>query len=423
MPRLIVLMLLLMPVSAGAVTRDAAVRYALTHAEDLRIARETAETLRARGDGAAAFTYPQATLESSYIELDDNRESLPAMFSAFESPSRDISAGFRASQLLFAGGRIRSSRALRETLYKQATIRDRIAEREVRRTVKLTFDAALFEQAVLEIVRDRLDQRYEELRDARDLWEAGMVTSLDVRQAELNVNSARTDLEAERSAFRETLITFNLALGRSGTAELWLPEGSLARIPDAAPLLIALRQALTDDGLLDIRALETERQAARQSYRIADGEKWPELALVSTGTTSGEDQDDMDESWSLGLTLTWYLLDGGRIAANTARARSELRIAEETLSKTRKALAGDIETLTDKVRSVRDRIGIQEESATLSEKNYEDARSQYRAGTITQVQLGVFGLSFAESRFRLQRLRFQLRELITTVEALLEDLE
>ena len=420
MPRLIILMLLLAPVAAGAVTREAAIRYAVSRAEDIRISRETANVLRARGDGATAFTLPQATFESAYIELDDTRESLPEMFSAFDSPSRDISVGYRASQLLFAGGRIRSSWALRKAIYEQAAILDRIGEREVRRTVKLAFDAVLLEQAVLAIVRDRLDQRMEELRDARDLWEAGMVTSLDVRQARLNVNSARTSLEAEQTAFRESLITFNLALGRSGKDELWLPEGSLTDIPDTGPLLMALRQALVDEALLDVKAREMERLAARYSYRIAEGEKWPEIALVSTGTTSGEREDEMDESWSLGLTLTWYLFDGGRISANTARTRSELRIAEDTLSKTRKALAGDIEIIADKVRSVQNRSRIEEESVILSEKNYEDARSQYRAGTITQVELGVFSLSFAESRYRLQRLRFLQRELITAAEALLE---
>lgn len=420
MARFIILLILLAPAAAGAITRDAAIQYALGRAEAIRIARETANTLRAQGDGTASIAFPRGALESAYIELDDNRDSLPEMFSAFDGPSRDISAGFRASQLLFAGGRIRSSLALREALYEQARLQDRLGAREVRRMVKLAFDAVLLEQAVLEIVRDRLRQRTEELQDARDLWEAGMVTSLDVRQANLDVNSAKTDLAGEQSAFRESLVTFNLVLGRSGGEEPWLPEGDLADVPDTDVLLAALRQALAQDAFLDIDARTAETLAARHGLRIADGEKWPELALVAAAETSGEQADDMDESWSLGLSLSWRLFDGGRIAANTARARAEWRIAEENLSKTRKALAGDIETLSDKVRSVRERIRIQEESVTLSEKNYEDARSQYRAGTITQVQLGVFSLSFAESRFRLQRLRFLQRELVTAIEALLE---
>ena len=58
----------------------------------------------------------------------------------------------------------------------------------------------------------------------------------------------------------------------------------------------------------------------------------------------------------------------------------------------------------------------------LSRQNYEDAREQYRAGTITLTQLGDFNLGYAEARFILQRLFFSRRGLLNNTEALLEDI-
>ena len=58
---------------------------------------------------------------------------------------------------------------------------------------------------------------------------------------------------------------------------------------------------------------------------------------------------------------------------------------------------------------------------SLAADNYKDARSQYRAGTLTQTQMGEFHLAYSEARFGLVTLYFMERGMEIEVEALVEE--
>ena len=95
----------------------------------------------------------------------------------FETPDWLKSASIETSQVLWAGGRIWRSLEFKENLNQLADIREKSGKRDIRREVKLAFYSVLFQKALLEIFEDRVAQREEELRDAEDLRDAGMVTS------------------------------------------------------------------------------------------------------------------------------------------------------------------------------------------------------------------------------------------------------
>jgi len=98
-----------------------------------------------------------------------------------------------------------------------------------------------------------------------------------------------------------------------------------------------------------------------------------------------------------------------------------MKKTEESLSQTKKLLAGEIETVGVNIESLKQRISLQQEAVELSRENYEDARGHYRAGMITLTRFGEFNLSYAEARFNLLRIFFLRREQLTRAEALLEE--
>ncbi len=404
--------------SAYAITREAAVQFALENSESIRIVRENAAMLRAEARQTCAFAKPQLRMESRYLEMGDSSESNPL----FESPERELSAGLTASQVLYAGGRIRRSFALGDNLEKQADLLYRSGKRDISKAVKISFDSVLLEQAVLDILKDRMKQRQNELDDAKDLREAGMVTSLDVRQAMLNLNFAKDEYKAGENAFRHALTDFNLSLGRSPENAPLHPDGKLAEISDTHRILLQLKKAYAGDRFLDIASGKKEQEAAVLAYEIARGERLPRLLLLASGNTQGEYPDETDEYWNIGLQMDWSISDGGLTAAKSASALSRQRIAQDNLKKIRKELAGSIEKIGNTIRTLEERTRLQKEAVELSRQNYDDARGQYRAGTITLTRLGDFNLNYAEARFILQRLFYAQREVMNSAEALLEEI-
>ncbi len=409
-----IILICVMPVFSFAMTREEAVQYALEHSESIQMIKDASDALKADADQTVSFTKPQVTLGAGYLELGDNRPANP--FSP--SPGSDLSAEGRITQLIFAGGRITKTRELRGNLHQQADMMETSGKRDISEQVQMAFDAVLYQAVGLGILKDRVIQRRAELADAQDLKEAGMVTPLDVRQAKLSLNFAKDQLKEGEASYQESLINFNLAIGRSGGGELLVPKGNLKDVPDMKEIMGQLEGRLSSGELLDVTSAETEIDAAQLNYDIAEGEHLPEILVMASGTSSGERGADMDESWNVGIQASWNIFDGGRVRSKIASAWATLKKTKENLSQTRKHLAGEIEKIGVNMRSLEQRIQLQQEAVELSRENYEDARGHYRAGMITLTQLGEFNLSYAEARFNLLRLFFLQREQVNRAEAL-----
>ena len=408
---------------AGAIGREEAVQYAMENAETIRIVRQEAFQTRQQARQAVSFLKPQADLEGGYWELGTNAPDIALPFSIpeLEYPDRQFAAETEFRQLLFAGGRIWKSLELEKNIYRQADQQEVLGIREIVKSVKLTFDSVLFREAMVQILMDRLKQRKEELEDARDLWEVGMVTGLDVRQADVNVKFAQEALQAGDAQKEQSLIDFNLAMGRRGTEDLLVPEGSLVdESANLGPLVVWLHERLLAEDLLDLRFSESRTEAARLDYEIAKGAYYPALEFVAGLQSEGESMDDMDESWNVGLQFEWSILDGGLIRSRASEAGSKYESAKEDLERTKKDLAGHVRKIQVDYDSLGQRAQLLREAVGLSKENYEDARSQYRAGTITLVRLGVFNLGYSEARFSLLQNYFLQRSLAVEAETLLE---
>mgnify|MGYP006294869295 CR=1 FL=1 len=404
--------------SAETISRAEAIRYAVENSENAQLARERANQLRAAGKQTSAFAKPQADIIGNYLELKTNAPEIPIRELAF--PERDISSQVELRQLLYSGGRIWRSLELEKNIYRQAKQAERFGLREVVLGVKLAFDTVLFQKTRVDVLQDRTLQRQTELEDASDLHEVGMVTSLDVRQAKLRLNFAKDALEAGKADYLESLIDFNVVLGKSAESERLIPQGRLEDIPEIFPVIRKLHRVFSEGEVIDIEMQKTEAEAARLNYRIRRGEYFPEIQFVSTAGTQGESTNELDESWSIGLQFFWKIFDGGLIRSKVDEAAAELRSASENLERTRNEVSGQVEKITVDFQALQHRAELQNEAVILSRENYEDARGQYRAGTITLTRLGEFNLSYAEARFRLIEVYFLQRQLLARAEALLE---
>ncbi len=385
----------LAPSPAGAITLDEALAVALGDTEAIRVARQSADATRADARAQSAFTLPQVRLSGEYARLDTDAEESPF----FSYPEEDSRATVEASQVLWAGGRITGSLRLKRSLAEQAGLAEMAEMREIKAVVRFSYYDVQYRGALLEVLRDRLGQREQELQDARDLHDAGVVTSLDIRQAELSRSVALDELRAAEAERERALIGFNVAMGRSGGGDLLAPEGELQRPPALGALVSAAEEAHSRGELLDLRLPESELQTRRHERRMARAGNLPELALVAKAERARAFTGVKAESLAAGVRVRWDLFDGGLGRARRQAAEARLAVARDNLSRARKDLAGLVREMRVRAGAIDERIGIQERAVKLSGENYADARGHYRAGTITQTRLGEFNLAYAEARF------------------------
>jgi outer membrane protein TolC len=407
-----------MPSASAAVTLEGAIKLAVENSESAHITRETSEALRAQASQGTAFKLPQISAFTGYTFMNTNMPTFPPYI---VYPDQYYSSGVSVNQFVWAGGRMWDSSKLEKNLHGYSELSQRVGLRDIRRAVKTAYNYVLLSKARCEILQDRAEQRGREMQDARDIKEAGMVTSLDMRQAELTLTTARDDLTACREAYDKALIAFNDVIGVSASGKMRIPQGSLERPQGLSAGLEALTASVKSGRLLDLQAADTALKTAELKLKLTESGDYPELYLTATGGALGTPETSGTfRTWTAGALLKWDIYTGGLVKSKKTEARSNLNIARDRLEKTRKEIDSRVEKLSIGASAIDERIGAQESAVELSKKNYEDAREHYRAGTIIQTRLGEFNLTWAEVRFRLVELYFLERETQIDIEAMLE---
>jgi len=416
----IIILIVFIPIQSGfCITCDEAVGFAIKQSETIQMSDATAETIRESGKQSTAFKYPNVNFHASYTELDTNKKD-SVLYPFLNQPDHDVNASVQFSQLLFAGGRLWMSNALKQKFYSQADWTQKLGKRELSMQVRMAFYQALYQKAAVDILQDRLAQRKAELEDAMDLRNVGVVTSLDVRQAQLSLNLATDELNAAQASYQNVLIEFNVAMGRNANDTLFVPEGSLSGVTNLSSVLNQLDDALKKNRLMDLQMALLETETSRIQLQFEKAKQYPEISLVALAKKNGDDFDNCFNYYQVGAQFSYPLFDGFLIRSQIAQKKANLTKSQAQQNYIKKTLEGKIRSLHVNHESIEKRIELQKQAIILSKDNYDDARGQYRAGTITITQLGEFNLSYAESRFNLLRIYFLQCELYVQTMTLLD---
>jgi outer membrane protein TolC len=219
------------------------------------------------------------------------------------------------------------------------------------------------------------------LRDAEVRMSAGTVTKVDVDRAQLAVFRAeqaeRETLSARETAYR-TLATLIQA---DGTFKV-LAQFPTTSMPDPRDLSLALHLRP------EFRAFEESAKSAEAESNARAWQWAPTLSAFGNARKFNYDNFARDRySWAVGGQLDWLLYDGGgrdaqrhQASARALEARAE---AEQFRDRVRDDLLNDAGTLAVKKQAVE----TAERSLTLSQESLELIRTQYSAGTGTQLDL------------------------------------
>lgn len=449
---LVIVLFLVIPVNGQAITLDEAIQEALASSEEIKMADYEMAAVKAQANEIVSFTLPQISVEAGHLfmgsdkdnpvkgligkepegaELLDpkdriglmefNDQTMNAIYPEFEIPDEQTLLTLKFSQVLFAGGNVWNSWRLRKGMTTQAELARRVAFSTLRKNVKTRFTTVLFKDSYLKILKDRVAQGEDELNDARGLMNAGLVTSLDLRHAKLKINMLMNSMKEAEVDFRNAMIDFNSIIGRASDKPLLMPDGTLDRGGQLSEKIALLKKKLEDESLVSVELLKQKRELALINQKMAKGEFLPKAALIGGMEYTDKNTTDPYTAWSAGAQLTWDLFSGGATRAKKANAFNKARSAEEELNLAKKETGNLISKLTEQATNINLRIDLQQEAVKLAADNYNDARGQYRAGTITQTQLGEFHLANSEVRFGLLSLYFLERGIEIEVEALLEE--
>jgi outer membrane protein TolC len=254
------------------------------------------------------------------------------------------------------------------------------SEAAVLTSVAQTFYLAAAADEVVVSRKSNIEVNRATLQNAKTRFAAGTVTKVDVDRAELAlVRAEQAELDAEYA--RQQAYRALATLMQSNAPFTVRP----AEAPSAAPsdnLDTALKLRP------EFRALILSEESSTAQSR-AYGWKWsPQLSafgLAHIGNYAGFTGDKYN--WAVGLQLDWTVFDGGTRDALRHQATAQAAEAAARAQVLSDSIRDDLENGKRFLATKQAALQASTRAVTLAQETLDLVRSQYEAGTVTQVDL------------------------------------
>ena len=402
--------------SQKLITLEQALELSLKNNKDVEDARTQVERAEAGLRGARAALFPTLDFNSglnysngafldSIIEQSIDRreedilEANPGLseeqarsqaedqFTNTNSDSFTFTTGVTLSYNIYDGGnRGASIRTAEKQLRFSELDLERIVEQTRFETASDYYDLQ-DSDAQVKIEEAAVEDALQTLKDAQLLEQAGLGTRFDVLRAEVELAQARQRLstaEANQNIARrqlaETLsVSHNSdlatadAVEEAGTWEIPLPETIVQAFKNRA----------------ELEQLLLQREIGNEQRTIALSQIRPRIDATASYDLNDDFQDDFDisDDYSVGVTLQWRLFDGGAARAAAEQAEKDIESAETQFADQRNQIRFAVEQAYFRLQSNKRNISTATKEVELAVESLRLARLRFQAGVGTQTDV------------------------------------
>jgi len=255
------------------------------------------------------------------------------------------------------------------------------AEANVLYGVAQAFYGAAIADEVLSARHSSIEVTRATLANAKTRFAAGTVTKVDVDRAELAVLRAEQLEREARHGRNQAYRALATLIKIDGPFKIVLPPVPTA--PVAEPNLENALQLRPE-----FRALELTSYAA-DKQRVTDGLRWsPSISAFGNARRFNYDNFVRDHhSWAVGLQLDWVIFDGGNRDALRHQAAAQQAEADARAAALRDNIADDLVNQRSLLETKQHAVEAASRAVVLSQETIDLVRTQYEAGTVTQVDL------------------------------------
>ncbi|RKG86914.1 efflux transporter outer membrane subunit [Corallococcus terminator] len=225
------------------------------------------------------------------------------------------------------------------------------------------------------------------LRLTQNRYVQGVAGRPDVLQAQTQLalaQAAATENEISRATYEHAIAV----LVGEPASTFSLPRVPLAAIPPALP---AELPSTLLERRPDIAAAERRAAAANEQIGVAISAWFPSLNLSASGGFTSSTLAQWFTAphlvWALGPQLVATLFDGGLRASQTEQARAAYDQGVANYRQTVLAAFQDVEDNLVSLRVLEQEVGMQQEAVGYARQALEVVTNQYKAGTVTYLEV------------------------------------
>jgi multidrug efflux system outer membrane protein len=238
-------------------------------------------------------------------------------------------------------------------------------------------------QQRLAIVRENIQAQSDTIGLTEDRFKAGLTGELDVRQSQALLATTEATVPTLETTLKQSVHALGVLLGQ--------PPGALieelsrtAPIPLTPPTVpVGLPSELLRRRP-DVREAERQLAAATANIGVQTAELFPKLTLGSTAGLQSFSSGDFlslgSRYWSAGPTVTWRLLDYGRIHSQIKEADAQQKQAVDTYQQTVLTALQDVEDDVVAYADEQTRFKALNDAVVADRRALELSKDLYSAG-------------------------------------------
>lgn len=388
---------------ADTLTLAGALRTALGHDPDLRVARADVSAARAgrwadwgaflpTATGFASFDRTDFT-QFTFVGEEGRSEELPE---PIQDTRKGVNQSLSLDWTLLEGGQRIATWLEGDDARRAAAHRLSVEERRTVAEVRIAYYEARKQQRLVALSREELEARRRDLEMTRARYRIAAAERSDLLGARLELRQAELALLDARDARKATVRELRVAMGAEEAAVT--EDVSLAEVetlPSAEALEASRLVERTLSGHPELAALEADAEAGRARLWSSRAAYLPD---VSIGMNWGRSEslgpegdlfvfDPRNRARGFRLSVSWNIFSGFQRHELAGQASAAITRARARRSKRELELEREVRDLVSEIRRRAERLEILRRNAELARQRLELVREQYRLGTTDYVDL------------------------------------
>lgn len=273
-------------------------------------------------------------------------------------------------------------------------------------------------EARLQIAHEnaRIQQRSLEITER--LFKSGNSAELDVQQAKTQylgtlsgIPQLETNLRQSQNALSTLLARTPGPLPEMAANTGQIPQGKLALVAEMPADLLRRRP--------DVRVAERQLAAQSALIGVAESDLYPSITLLGTLGVSATGGDSGTFSWAVGPSLSWNLLDQGRLGNQILVQDARFQQLHERYRDTVFKAAREVDDAAVGYANGQDELALLTQTGEAARRSLDIANTQYREGMADFQRVLDSQRALFNQQERLVNSRgAQMRDLITLYKAL-----
>jgi outer membrane protein len=369
-------------------TLPEAVRLALRENPEVQIANLDVAESRENRSIARSALLPQASLSVSDAATRRNLEafigrripSLPQHVGPFQT--FQAGAGFSAPVFdLTLWRRLEaSSHRISGTQAQELTVRERTTL-----LVVSQYLGCLRAAADVRAAESRVQLAQALYDQAVELQTQGISTALDTLRSNVELQNEKQRLIVARTQHKTSLYGLEQLLNLDPHQDVTLTDETSFFSTPQFTLQESVESAFAYRP--EIKALAAQETAARLEQRAAGDERLPKVVVGGNWGYQGTSMSASIPAYQIQVTLDVPLFTGGRIRAENARARIELKKIGSQMEDTKSRVALEVKTSVEQLNAARNEVEVANLGVRLAKDEVGQARERFQAGVANNIEV------------------------------------